>query len=167
VASFVVDASGEFVPTDMSAKILDSNKVVAVIDEPSRKIFLWLGSGSTLNNRMGAKRAVKPIPTFGLRVKGAEFPIGRDCKIIEVDEATAGSDENTRASLSELEALLKKPHRKQGEGIWYVEDFATESKGETRTEAKILERRIQFEMSHLEKETIAKHSKRRTEENKK
>lgn len=162
VASFVVDPSGQFVPTELSTQILDSRKVVAVIDEPSKRIYLWLGKESSQNNKMGARRAVKSIPTFGLRVKGAEFPLGRDCRIAEIEESMEGSDSTTRTTLAKLEALLKKPHTKQSEGIWIVKDAPASAMGEMKTEAKILERRMQFEMSHLEKETTGKDKKEKS-----
>jgi hypothetical protein len=165
VASFVVDPTGELVPSELSPQALDSRKVVVVIDEPSKRIYLWLGKGSSLNNKMGARRIVKSIPIFGLRKEGAEFPLGRDCKIIEIEESLIGSDNAIRVNMQEFDALLRKPHIMHGAGIWHLEDVPPPAKDEIKTEAKILERRMQFEMSHLERETIAKTKKEKQGEN--
>ncbi|WXG42559.1 MAG: hypothetical protein WED04_00370 [Promethearchaeati archaeon SRVP18_Atabeyarchaeia-1] len=167
IASFVVNSSGEFIPAELSINIIEPSRVVAVIDEPAKKIHLWLGKKSSLNNRMGAIRNVKSIPTFGLKTKGATFPIGRDCRVIQIDESLTGSDSTTRADLAELEALLKKPHTEQSKGVWRVGELPSKEEGEMKTEAKVLEKRMQFEMSHLERETTGKGKKKESEEGKK
>ena len=165
VASFIVGPSGELIPNELSPQTLDSGKVAIVIDEPSKRIYLWMGKGSSLNNKMGARRIVKSIPIFGLKKEGAEFPLGRECKIIEIEEALVASDNTTRINMEEFETLLKKPHTRTGAGISRLEEVSPPAKGETSSEAKILERRMQYEMSHLERETIGKRKKGKEEKN--
>jgi hypothetical protein len=167
VASFIVDPSGEFIPAELGAEALDSKKVVVIIDEPSKRIYLWLGKASSQNNKMGARRTVKSIPTFGLRKKGIEFPLGRDCTIVEIEESRAESDSATRTNLADLSTLFKRPHIKRSAGIWRVEDVSPAETGEFKTDAKILERRMQYEMSHLEREAMTKNKKGKQEESSK
>jgi len=168
VTSFEVNSSGELIPTELSTKTTDPRKVVLIIDEASRKIYLWLGSESSKNNRMVAKRTANSIPIFGLKVKGLDFPVGKDCKITEVDESLKDSDKLARSNLVELENLLKRPYGKLTNGIWYAREAPLPGKEEKlKTEARILESRMQYEMGHLEKETVEKDKKRKTEEHKK
>jgi hypothetical protein len=112
---------------------------------------------------MSARRAVKTIPTFGLRAAGLGFPIGRDCKIVEVDGSAIQSDSMTRSYLTELEELLKGNYKKITEGVWYASEIPPEGK-EGRPEAKIVENRMLFEMRHLEKEAMGKDKKKKSEQ---
>jgi hypothetical protein len=167
ITSFEVNASGELIPTELSTKTTDTEKVILIIDEASMKIYLWIGSESSKNNRMVAKRIANSIPIFGLRVKGLDFPVGKDCKIAEVDESQRDSDKLAHSNLVELENLLKRPHAKLTEGIWYAREAPLPRKEKLDTEARVLESRMQYEMGHLEKETVEKDKKRRTEERRK
>jgi hypothetical protein len=162
VGSFEVTLSGEYVPRELSVKVIEPGKVIMIIDEFSKRIYLWLGEKSSQSNKMGARRAIKTIPTFGLRAEGLGFPIGRDCKIIEIDE-TAKTDSETRLNLAQLEELLKKSYKKITEGVWYASETPPETK-EDKPEAKIVEKRMLFEMSHLEKEAIGKDKKKKASE---
>nr|MDO8097881.1 hypothetical protein [Candidatus Njordarchaeota archaeon] len=165
VTSFEVNTSGELVPTELSTRTTDPKKVVLIIDEASRKIYLWLGSESSKNNRMVARRAANSIPIFGLKVKGLDFPVGKDCKITEVDESLKDSDKLASSNLVQLEDLLKRPYTKLADGIWHIKELPVPQKEEKlKPEARTLERRMQYEMSHLEKETVEKDKKRRAEE---
>jgi hypothetical protein len=158
VGSFEVTLSGEYIPRELSTGIIDPSKVIMVIDEFSKRIYLWLGEKTSQSNKMGARRAVKTIPTFGLRAKGLDYPIGRDCKIIEIDQSVAQSDNSISSSLSQLEELLKRSHSKVVEGVWFTKESAPPA-NEDRPEAKIVEKRMLFEMSHLEKEAMKKDKK--------
>jgi hypothetical protein len=165
VGSFEVNLSGEYIPREMSSKIIEPSKVVIVIDEFSKRIYLWLGAKSSQNSRMGARRAVKTIPTFGLRAKGLDFPVGKECKIIEIDESIEQSDSSTHSNLAELRKILGKTYTKVTDGIWYAKE-TTPQEREEKPEAKIVERRLLFEMSHLEKESIEKDKKKKVDEHK-
>lgn len=164
VALFDVNASGELIPTDVSTITADPKKVALIVDEASRRIYLWLGSASSKNNRMVAKRTANSIPIFGLRAKGLDFPVGKDCKITEIDESLKNSDKLTQSNLVELEGLLKRPYTKQAEGIWYTKEVPQLGKEELKIEARVLESRMQYEMDHLEKTTTGKDKKKKTEE---
>ncbi|WXG45181.1 MAG: hypothetical protein WED05_00365 [Candidatus Atabeyarchaeum deiterrae] len=167
VAVFEASPSGELNPAELSTRILAPGKVVMVIDESSKRIYMWLGMGSSQNNRMTAKRAANSIPIFGLRAKGLEFPVGRDCRIIEIDQSLIESTSETSSSFVELQELLKKSYKKVADGVWYtVEKYEMVSE-KVKPEAKIVEGRMLYEMSHLEKETTEKDKKRKTEERKK
>jgi hypothetical protein len=160
VGSFEVTLSGEYIPRELSRKTIEPSRVIMVIDELSKRIFLWLGEKSSQSNKMGARRAVKTIPTFGLKVKGLDYPIGRDCKIIEIDESIAQSDSSTRSNLDQLEELLKRSYMKLVEGVWYRREVPPQAK-EDKPEAKIVEKRMLFEMGHLEKEAMGKDKKKK------
>jgi hypothetical protein len=163
VGSFEVTLPGEYIPRELSTKLIEPSKVIMIIDEFSNRIYLWLGEKSSLSNKMSARRAIKTIPTFGLKAEGLGFPIGRDCKIIEIDESAAQSDSSTRSNLAELEELLKRSYKKITEGVWYASETPPEAK-EDKLEAKIVERRMLFEMSHLEKEAMGKDKKKKASE---
>jgi hypothetical protein len=163
IGSFEVTLSGEYIPRELSTKIIEPSKVIMVIDEFSKKIYLWLGEKTSQGNKMGARRAIKTIPTFGLTVAGLGFPIGRDCKIIEIDGSEIQSDSSARSNFTELEELLKGSYTKPAEGVWYASEVPPSAK-ENKPEAKIVERRILFEMSHLEKEAIGKDKKKKPNE---
>jgi hypothetical protein len=167
ITSFEVSSSGELVPAELSIKTADPRKVVLIIDEASGKIYLWLGVQSSKNKQLVARRTANSIPIFGLKVRGLEFPVGKDCKIIEVDESLKDSDEQARSNMAQLEALLRVTYFKLADGIWYAKVPPLPQKGEAlKSEASILERRMQYEMGHLEKETVEKDKKKRTEERK-
>jgi hypothetical protein len=159
VGSFEVTLSGEYIPRELSSKIIEPTKVIIVIDEFSKRIYLWLGAKSSQSTKMGSRRAVKTIPTFGLRAKGLDFPVGKECKIIEIDESMIQSDSPTHSSLAELHKLLEKTYIKVTDGIWYAKE-ATPQEREEKPEARIVERRLLFEMSHLEKEALKKDKKK-------
>jgi hypothetical protein len=161
VGSFEVTLSGEYVPRELSTKTIEPSKVIMVIDEFSKRIYLWLGEKSSQSNKMGARRAVKTIPTFGLKAEGLDYPIGRDCKIIEIDQSAAQTDISTRSNLAELEELLKKSYSKVAEGVWYTKEVAPQA-GEDKPEAKIVEKRMLFEMNHLERESTGKDKKKKS-----
>ncbi len=163
VGSFEVTLSGEYIPRELSSKTIEPGKAIMIVDEFSKRIYLWLGEKSSQSNKMGARRAVKTIPTFGLRTAGLEYPIGRDCKIIEIDGSAIESDSSTRANLAELEELLKRTYTKVVEGVWDASETPLETK-EEKPEARIVERRMQFEMSHLEKEAMKKDKKKMGEQ---
>jgi hypothetical protein len=163
VGSFEVTLSGEYIPRDLSTKTIEPGKVIMVIDEFSKRIYLWLGEKSSQSNKMSARRAVKTIPTFGLRAAGLGFPIGRDCKIVEVDESAIESDDTTRSHLTELQELLMGSYKKITEGVWYASEIPPEAK-EGKPEAQIVENRMLFEMRHLEKEAMGKDKKKKGEQ---
>ena len=168
VTSFEVNSSGELVPTELSTRTADPKKVILIIDEASKKIYLWLGAETSKNNRLVARRTANSIPIFGLKVKGLEFPVGKDCKIAEVDESLKNSDEQARSNMENLEAFLKIPYTRLADGIWYAKEPPVPRKEETlKPEAKVLERRMQYEMGHLEKESVQKDKKKKAEERKK
>lgn len=165
VGSFEVTLSGEYNPSELSSKIIEPTKVIIVIDESSKRIYLWLGAKSSQSSKMGARRAVKTIPTFGLRTKGLDFPVGKECKIIEIDESIEQSDSSTHSNLAELHKILGKTYTKVTDGIWYAKE-ATPQEREEKPEARMVERRLLFEMSHLEKESIEKDKKKKVDEHK-
>jgi hypothetical protein len=163
-----VSSSGELVPTELSTKTADPRKVILIIDESSKKIYLWLGAESSKNKQLVARRAANSIPIFGLKVRGLEFPVGKDCEIAEVDESLKNYDEQVRSNMTNLEALLRIPYTRLTDGIWYAKEQAGLRKEEKlKPEAKVLERRMEYEMGHLEKESVQKDKKKRTEERRK
>ena len=167
MAVFEASPSGEFNPAELSMRILAPGKVVMIIDESSKRIYMWLGIGSSRNNRMTARRAANSIPMFGLRAKGLDFPVGRDCRIIEIDQSLIESTSETISSFAELQELLKKSYKKVADGVWYGAEKSEMAPENVRPEAKVVEGRLLYEMSHLEKETIEKDKKRKTEGSKK
>ncbi len=87
-------SSGLIEPLPLSKEVLTHDRIVIAIDELKERVWLWLGSNSTLVERRAAQRKARSLVSAGYQL--GPLRIGRDVAQVEIIDGELLDDSDTQ-----------------------------------------------------------------------
>lgn len=107
-----VNSEKEVVPVKWNPINLDENSAALIIDEPSGRLYMWIGESVDGITKAVARRKAADVASQGYKLENISYPIGKlgakRLQVIEVNQADMAKDTKIKDTFGEVKNLFRR-----------------------------------------------------------